>query len=102
VFWGLGIILSNKSNELASLQFTGQFQTISVAYLVISALEIWFPASNLTSGTKPSAGYLWKRICLMILLPVLNLAATFGYENKENGCPKGYQGPGGLAEQHKY
>lgn len=102
VVWVLGIILSNKQNDLQSLIFTGMFQTISTAYLIISALEIWFPAHNYTSGGTASACYLYKRTILMLFLPAINLTATLAYENKENGCPKGYQGPGGLADLHKY
>jgi hypothetical protein len=97
VFQSLGLIMSNKKNDFATLQFTGMFQTIAVAYFMISVLEMYFPIKYSTSRENKPMN-LYYRIFFMAIFPIVNLVATFIYKNEQYDCPRGYQGPGGLAD----
>lgn len=43
VSWILGLVMSNKSNSIQFLHFSGMLQTIALSYLLICALEIILP-----------------------------------------------------------
>lgn len=106
VTWVLGIVMSNKTNNIQYLHYSGIFQIMSLSYLLICTVERVFPIQSKLGSNQVSSRNFVLRVILMLLLPAINLALTFLYDEKDprSGieCPRGYQGPGGIGDDHEY
>lgn len=95
----LGLVYENQSNDYQDLKITGIFQRLAFAYFMLSSLEIILPLEY-TSEKRVLLKKFYIRSFILLLFPLLSAFVVYFVEAE--GCPKGYQGPGGLDQDHKY
>lgn len=97
----LGLFLGGNNN-VHTIRIPGVLQRFSATYLVTAL--VFFPSAKMATKKKKSLlgdiiNY-WPEWIIMLGLLALHLALTFALEVP--GCPTGYLGPGGLAENASY
>lgn len=106
ILFAIGLFLNaSASRPLSQLRIPGVLQRFSITYLVVATTELltaplykkkkflcWKPLRDVTSN--------WVQWAMIIIFEALWLMLTFLIH--ENGCPRGYLGPGGFAEHGRY
>jgi len=100
ILLGLVINSDNHANDLSKLRIPGVLQRFGVSYLMVGLVECWkLPRQYSSSATPPLLLDVTSspiQLMLALLCILLHSMATFFLPVP--GCPTGYLGPGGLAE----
>lgn len=103
LLFAMGLFLSTKyENDMEWIRIPGVLQRFSVTYLVTALVHFAF-AKRSYKKKKNVVGdifYYWPEWIIMLALLGLHLALTFALPVP--GCPIGYLGPGGLANNASY
>jgi len=106
--FAIGLFLNNGYN-LGKWRIPGVLQRFGISYFVVATVSLWMSPSEEKQDTTRRYDWTdclrdlwmyWTQWVVMIAILVLYLLITFLVH--EDGCPRGYLGPGGLAEQGKY
>uniref|UniRef100_K3WDQ9 Uncharacterized protein n=1 Tax=Globisporangium ultimum (strain ATCC 200006 / CBS 805.95 / DAOM BR144) TaxID=431595 RepID=K3WDQ9_GLOUD len=98
--FALGLFVNNGA-DWSHWRIPGVLQALAVAFAIVSFLSCCFPPSPLGNACKHRVKFFTSHTLLGILpLIVLNLSATFLLHVP--GCPVGYLGPGGTADDGKF
>ncbi|XP_038218278.1 heparan-alpha-glucosaminide N-acetyltransferase-like [Zerene cesonia] len=94
----MGICLSSVNASWVDVRLPGVLQRLAAMYLIVGALECAFmrTSQNITPGRSLfrdiAAG--WQQWLATLLLVAIHVCITLTVAAP--GCPRGYQGPGGL------
>eukprot|EP00117_Sycon_ciliatum_P004094 scpid46106/ scgid2492/ Heparan-alpha-glucosaminide N-acetyltransferase; Transmembrane protein 76 len=101
ILFCIGLFLNN-GYDLKHWRIPGVLQRFGVSYLVVGLVDIFVPTLRIVSKVSPVydiVAYLPQWI-IMISLVIIHTAITFGMHVP--GCPTGYLGPGGIADDNAY
>ncbi|KAI1296680.1 Heparan-alpha-glucosaminide N-acetyltransferase [Halotydeus destructor] len=103
----IGVILQNPSADFSTLRVPGILQRFGISYITVASVHLFtmFRVSAiLAPGDRPTKSQLAKiygpEILVYLVVSTIYIYFTllFSYE----GCPTGYQGPGGISENGVY
>lgn len=104
----LGIILNTDYTDLSKLRIPGVLQRFAISYLVVALVHLMTVARTqkyMRSHEEPSfiqvISIFIPEVLIYIKILMVYVYFTFLY-NYSDECPKGYQGPGGLHDDHRY
>merc|ERR1712106_244607 len=107
IFLGLVINSEGRNNDLRTMRFPGVLQRFGVTYMVVGVMESLllprqYPEISLRGMMGPVldlSSSVWQWLAAILCLG-LHTAITF--QLPVPGCPTGYLGPGGLAENNSH
>ncbi|KAM7430371.1 hypothetical protein ABFA07_018897 [Porites harrisoni] len=107
ILFGLGLLVSNLA-DLEYYRVPGVLQRFAACYFIISMLQLIINPGADAALPVPTAWWnpirdviaLWAQWLVMLGILVIYLVITFAI--KPSGCPRGYIGPGGLADIEAY
>ena len=96
----LGMFLNN-GYDLGNWRIPGVLQRFGVGYLLIALIVSYVPKLDIQflKPLKDILDYVYQWILVLAVLLVFLLIT---YVSKLEGCPRGYTGPGGLADYGQY
>ena len=104
VLFALGLLVSSAGKkdpvDFTQIRIMGVLQRFSLTYLIVATLHLIFTTpvnKNANTAIRPFRDILnyWQEWIIHLMFVMIHLLLTFFL--KVPGCPKGYLGPGGLA-----
>lgn len=106
--FAIGLFLNNGA-DLEKWRIPGVLQRFAVSYFVVAAVSLLMSPSEEAQDVKRRFDWtdqfreywlFWTQWVLMFCLLAVYLMVTFLLH--ENGCPRGFIGPGGIGDDGKY
>ncbi|XP_068726421.1 heparan-alpha-glucosaminide N-acetyltransferase-like isoform X2 [Montipora capricornis] len=106
ILFALGLLVSNY-NALAKYRVPGVLQRFAACYFIVAMLQLVINPG--TDSVLPVGAWwnplrdvvaLWGQWLFMLSILAIYIIVTFALEAP--GCPRGYIGPGGLADNESY
>ena len=106
--FALGLVLNTDHSSLSDLRIPGVLQRLAISYCFVALLHVLsvFRANQLLSRadqvSMPQLMAIFApEFAAHLALLLIYLFFTFWF-NYADGCPKGYQGPGGLEDHSRF
>eukprot|EP00357_Protocruzia_adherens_P026441 CAMPEP_0115013430 /NCGR_PEP_ID=MMETSP0216-20121206/25402_1 /TAXON_ID=223996 /ORGANISM="Protocruzia adherens, Strain Boccale" /LENGTH=667 /DNA_ID=CAMNT_0002382825 /DNA_START=14 /DNA_END=2014 /DNA_ORIENTATION=+ len=92
----LGLFIVNEAYDLQKMRVPGVLQRFAISYLTVSLIVIYVP--KIRTQNRMFADILPFIYQWIVVLAILFLWVILTFAMDVPGCPKGYIGPGGIAD----